>query len=197
MKLSAVVTQLKKYAKIFEGRVASAAAYDTVSSQTVNFKRPSGFVVFDGYDFEESRNPAGKIVQTVRQTFYLYVELSTKSERGSELLDSIDELRKSVFLAIMGFRPDDECDPIQCKTISIDSINREMTVVAFEFFTEFSVGNRGKGDPAETWQDAVIDGLQPLGGIDFNVDVIDPVADPRPGPDGRIEAQFSTEFPTE
>ena len=63
-----------------------------------------------------------------------------------------------------------------------------------------STGRRAGGSicqPAETWQEAQVDGLKPFEGMDIDVDVIDPIAQPRPGPDGRIEFKTHVEFKDE
>lgn len=41
--------------------------------------------------------------------------------------------------------------------------------------------------PSDGWQDRALVGLPHFDGVNFKIDVIEPIADPAPGPDKRIE----------
>ena len=197
MNLTPIVNQLRAYAPSFGKRVASAADYDPQAAASTSMKRPCAYVVFDGLELEESPN-SQKVRQVIRESFSVFVEIDMGKgdERGAALVPEIHRLRKEIFRSLIGFRPDDECDPIQAKSVQIDSFNRSVAIVVFEFFTEYMVGRYVKGQDPETWQEAEIAGLKPFDGMDVDVDVIDPIADPnlkKPGPDGRVEFQFSVE----
>ena len=130
MNLTPIVNQLRAYAPSFGKRVASAADYDPQAAASTSMKRPCAYVVFDGLELEESPN-SQKVRQVIRESFSVFVEIDMGKgdERGAALVPEIHRLRKEIFRSLIGFRPDDECDPIQAKSVQIDSFNRSVAIV--------------------------------------------------------------------
>ncbi|MNN99460.1 hypothetical protein D3C81_2191030 [compost metagenome] len=78
------------------------------------------------------------------------------------------------------------------------SIDRARAVYRFTFRAEWWLGGNTPGEaPPETFEELELAGLPLLESITFNVDAIDPMADPnlqKPGPDGRIETVLRVEL---
>lgn len=197
MKLSPIVKQIRQYVPIFNGRVAASLNYE-LGAESTQMPRPCAYVSFDSSEFEQSpRN--GLAIQDETDRFSVFVEIDGKKgdERGQSVADILDTIRSQLFVALVGYEPGAEYEPIQVSAISVFSGNRALIVYRFEFSVGRRVGRANKTQPAETWQEAYLDGLKPLEGMDIDVDVIDPIAQPHPGPDGRIEFETHVEFDNE
>ena len=194
MKLSPIVKQIRQYAPIFVGRAATCLSYE-LGAVSTQMGRPCAYVSYDSSEFEEAPKN-GLAIQEEVDRFSVFVEVDGKKgdEKGQAAADLVDEIRRQLFVALVGFEPSEEYEPIQASAISVFEGNRALVVFRFEFSTGRRVGRSKKTQPAETWQEAEIDGLKPLEGMDINVDVIDPIANPHPGPDGRIEFKTHVEF---
>lgn len=197
MKLSTIVKQIRQYVPIFSGRVATSLSYE-LGAVSTQMTRPCAYVSFDSSDFEEAPKN-GLSIQNETDRFSIFVEVDGKKgdERAQMAVDVLDEIRRQLFLALIGFEPAPEYEPIQASAISTFDGNRALVVFRFEFSVGRRVGRASRTQPAETWQEAQVDGLKPFEGMDIDVDVIDPIAQPRPGPDGRIEFETHVEFEDE
>ena len=197
MKLSPIVKQIRQYVPIFNGRVAASLSYE-LGAVSTQMQKPCAYVSFDSSEFEEIPKN-GLAIQNEKDNFSVFVEVDGRKgdEKGQAAADILDEIRRQLFLALVGFEPAAEFEPIQASAISVFEGNRALVVFRFEFSADRRVGRTSRTQPAETWQEAELDGLKPFEGMDIDVDVIDPIAQPHPGPDGRIEFETHVEFENE
>lgn len=136
--------------------------------------------------------------QDVEDNFDVCVVLSPPDERDPVKVDAVHDARRLLLLALVGWRPAAECEPIRYIGGQLLLVNRARMVYRFSFRTEWRIGRTVSSDPAETWHEREIDGLPPLEGFDIYVDAIHPMADKNqqyPGPDGRIEVTMREDLP--
>lgn len=194
MKLSSIVKQLRQYVPVFNGNVTHCLSYE-LGAVSTHMKKPCAYVSFDSSEFEEMpKNGLATQEETDRFSVFVEVDGKKSDEKGQAAADILDTLRQQLFLALVGYEPGEEYYPIQASAISLFDGNRALVVYRFEFATGRRIGRSSRTQPPETWQEAQLDGLKPLEGIDIDVDVIDPIAQPSPGPDGRIEFKSHVEF---
>lgn len=191
MRLSPIVAQLRKYATCFHNNVTAGLDFNP-AKDSVNMRLPSAFVIFLSSSAEEAGS-CNVVRQNIRDDFSVYVLISTRGdERGQSVADQLSEIRRQLFLALVGWSFDDY-SPIQYEGGELAEMDRGTAVFRFDFWTDRGLGRNSAKDPAETWQEYYHDGLPPLKSMNVKVDCIDP-ADPMPGPDGKIDAQFNVEF---
>lgn len=192
MKTTPIVDQLRRFAPLLQGRVAGAAEL-LAAQNSANLLVPHAFVVMTGDDPGESRLQKGTL-QVIRDTFEVVVALPAGDARGQKAADEMHDVRRGLFLALVGWSPADGYEPIEYGGVELISLDRSRAWYRFEFSAEWTLG--GGGEP-ETWLEDMLDKLPSLEGVDVNVDAIDPMADPnlkKPGPDGRIEAELHIEL---
>ena len=194
MKLSPIVKQLRLYVTILGGRVASCLSF-VLGATSTQMTRPCAYVAFDGSEFEPAPKNSS-VHQDETDNFSVFVEVDGRKgdEKGQTAADILDEIRRQIFVGLVGFEPGEEFEPIHASAISLFDANRATVVFRFEFSVGRRIGRTNRTQPPETWQEAEHDGLKPFDGMDIDVDVIDPIAQPRPGPDGRIEFKTHVEF---
>lgn len=195
MKLSDVVAHLRQYCPTVSQRVAVAMEFEPDRGQ-VNLTVPA-LVVLPGDDDAQPSEYQNVTVQAVTDRFTVVLLLATAdSKRGDATADALHGLRAEVWRALIGWTPGTGYDPIEYEGGEVIAMNRALTYYGMTFSAELTVGNaNGLPDGAvpETWQEYELANLPPLAGLDIDVDVIDPIADPnlhKPGPDGRIEFQL-------
>ena len=195
MKLSDVVAHLRQYCPTVGQRVAVAIEFEPDRGQ-VNFTVPA-LVVLPADDEAQPSEAQNVTVQTVTDRFtVVLVMASADPKRGDATADALHGLRAEVWRALIGWRPAANYDPIEYDGGEIIAMNRFLTYYGMTFSAELTVGHYGglpAGGTPETWQEYELANLPPLDGLDIDVDVIDPIADPnlqKPGPDGRIEFQL-------
>lgn len=195
MKITPVVLQLRQRCPVFGGRVAGGIDFDAVkASQQVD--RPGAFVIATGDDATDNDLQNG-IRQDITDAFDVVVILDAKDQRGQLAVDVLHDIRAQLWLALVGWKPAVEYDPITYDGGDLVQIDRALVIYRYSFVTAFQLGRNADNKPAETWHELELDGLQPLSGYDINIDCIDP-ADRNlkyPGPDGRIEIQIKEEMP--
>lgn len=195
MKLSEVVAHLRQYCPTVGQRVVVAMEFEPDRNQ-VNFMVPS-MVVLPNDDDAQPSDYDNVSVQTITDRFSVVLILATAdSKRGDATADILHSLRAEVWRALIGWKPGDGYEPIEYEGGQVIGMNRALTYFSMTFNAELTVGNlNGLPDGAvpETWQEFELAGLPALEGLNVDVDVIDPIADPnlkKPGPDGRIEFQL-------
>jgi hypothetical protein len=195
MKITPVVAQLRQYCPSFQGRVVGGIDFEAVANST-KLSRPSAYVIATG-DVAGPNKNQNAVQQNIRDDFDVVLVLDTQDERGQEAVDLLHGLRAELWRALVGWKPGPEYDPIAYAGGEAVAINRSRVLYRFSFTAEFQLGRNRPTEPAETWEEHALDGLPPLAGLDFTLDLIEP-SDPnlsRPGPDGRAEATFSVELP--
>lgn len=191
MKLSAVVAQVREYCPSFAGRVAGGIDFDAVATST-QLSLPAAYVVATG-DTPSKNDLQNGIRQNVRDEFDVVVVLDSRDERGQAAVDLLHDVRRELWRALLGWRPDAENDPIEYAGGELVVINRNRVIYRYSFTTAFGIGRTLAQDPPETWVEFYQDGLPGFTGVTVRMDCIDP-ADPnlqKTGPDGRTEALFS------
>lgn len=191
MKLNPIVAQLRQTCPTFSGRVSGGIDWDAVV-ESAKLALPAAYVIAtaDAADPSKAQN---RVLQNITDQFNVVIVLDASDERGQEDNDLLHDIRAELWRALVGWEPGPEYSPIEYGKGALLHISRARVVYQFTFFSEFQLGRNLPTDPAETWQEASLDGLPGFTGANFNMDCIDP-ADPnlqRPGPDGRIEAHFT------
>ncbi|QDH65235.1 hypothetical protein [Pseudomonas azotoformans] len=195
MKISLIVAQLRAYCPAFSARVSAGIDWDAVAS-SAKLSHPSAYVIAAGDD-ASANDVDNAIRQDITDLFDVILVLDSTDERGQEAADLLHDLRASLWKALVGWKPSTEYDPIEYGGGSLIFINRARVVYRFSFEAAFQLGRNRASEPAETWEEWKLDGLPAFEGVDVDVDFIDP-SDPNlqtPGPDGRIDAQFSVVLP--
>ena len=194
MKLSGIVAHLRQYCPTVNQRVAVAVEFEPDRGQ-VNLTVPA-LVVLPADDDAEPSTTDNVTVQSVMDRFMVVMLLaSADPKRGAATADVLHALRAEVWRALIGWTPGNGYEPIQYESGEVIAMNKSITYYGMTFGAELTVGHyNGLPDGAvpETWQEYQLANLPPLEGLDIEVDVIDPIADPnlqKPGPDGRTEFQ--------
>lgn len=191
MKLTPIVAHLRAACPSFVGRVAAGIDWDAVV-ESAQLALPAAYIIATADAATPSR-AQNMILQDITDQFNVVIVLDTSDERGQADNDILDDIRAELWRALVGWKPGEKYTPIEYGKGALLHISRARVVYQFTFFTEFQLGRNHEGQPPETWQEIMLDGLPGYTGANINMDCIDP-ADPnvqRPGPDGRIEATFS------
>lgn len=194
MRLTPLIEHLKRFCPSFSGRIAGGIELEAVLN-TAKLDTPAAYVIYTGDEAGESQ-AQNRVVQAVSDGFDVVVVMQTRDERGQQAVDLAHALRAELLRALVGLESA-EHEPITYAGGSLMSLDRAQVSYRFGFEAPSQIGRTRPGDPPETWQEVKLDGLPALQGIDFAYDSLDP-KDPNhtaPGPDGRPEARFSTEFP--
>ena len=171
-------------------RFAGAAEYAQLSEAAkLNF--PSAYVVplDDETEQQESSNGYRQIVSDV---FAVIVVLSnTTDERGQTSIMQVQAIRKELWAALLGWKPDTEHDRIEYDGGQLMSVDRARLYYQFEFKSAFQINE------SDTWQAVANAALPAFNTMHIDVDAIDP-ADANiatPGPDGVIEVSLDVAIP--
>lgn len=180
MKLELVIAQLRARCPTFAQRVAGAAEYQIVPESTA-ISVPAAFVIPLADDPEENGAETG-VRQRLVETFGVVVALSNVTdERGQTAYSAVHEIRKEIWKALLGWVPDEDYGAVQYAGGNLVQLDRARLWWQFEFSSDFHIGDE------DGWLLAQQNQLPHFEGATIKVDVIDPIANPRPGPDGRIE----------
>lgn len=200
MMLSHVVAHLRQYCPSFAQRVAVALEFEPDRGQ-LRLTVPAA-VVMPSDDSAEPSLAQNVTVQSVTDRFVVVlVVASADAKRGDATADALHGLRAELWRALVGWRPGDGYEPIEYEGGEVTHMDRSATYYAMTFSAAFVVGFAGglpSGATPETWQEYELAGLPALEGLDVDVDVIDPIADPnikKPGPDGRVEFNLHEDTP--
>lgn len=182
MDIDLIISQLREYAPSFSERIAGAAQFKSLSENT-SLPMPSGYVI----PLDDSPGPSGSL-NAVRQEltdgFGVVVCLSNAvDERGQTSAKALHLIRKELWKALLGWRPTDEYNGVIYDGGSLLQLNRAQLWYQFEFSATMEIG------PSDGWEEGMLAALPKLQTVHINVDVIEPIAQPLPGPDGRIEFQ--------
>lgn len=197
MKSSLIVAHLRERCPIFSRRVSPGIDWDSLEGQA-KFAMPAAYVI-ETDDSAQANDIDTGIRQVITDTFDVCVALPAPDERSGTSVDLSDTVRTALLLALAGWKPEAQFDPIQYEGKQLVLTNRFRSVYRFTFSAEWQLGRNDQSDPPETWHEWYLDGLPQLEGITINVDVIDPAFDKNlshHGPDGRIEVTLKEEFKT-
>lgn len=187
MKLNLIIDQLRTYCPAFapvspatRARVAGAADFKMVP-ETVALDVPCAFVI----PLEDSPEPPqalNAVRQQMVESFAVVVALdNTADERGQASATTLHDLRAQLWKALLGWKPEADYDGISYEGGSLLQLDRKRMWYRFEFGAPMEIG------PSDGWEEGMIAALPKLNTIHVDVDVIEPIASPAPGPDSRIE----------
>lgn len=175
-----IIAHLRARCPTFAQRVAGAAEYAAARESTA-LAVPFAFVI--PVDDEPEPNAAENgISQRLVETFGVVVAVSNATdERGQASAKAIHQVRAELWAALLGWRPTPQHGLIAYEGGNLLGLDRARMWWQFEFSTDFYI------DDSDGWLQAQQQALPRFEGADIKVDVIDPIAQPRPGPDGRTE----------
>lgn len=188
MKLNLIIAQLRTYCPAFAAvapalpRVAGAAEFKMVP-ETVALPVPCAYVI-PLEDSPEAPKSLNAVRQQMVESFAVVVALgNTADERGQASATALHDVRKELWKALLGWKPEADYDGIAYEGGSLLQIDRARLWYRFEFGAPMEIG------PSDGWEEGMLAALPKLQTVHVNVDVIEPIAQPSPGPDGRIEFQ--------
>lgn len=192
MLISLVIAQLRQYAPTFARRVAGGMKLENILAGS-HLALPAAYVLMTGDDPGDNQSQTGTR-QQIFDEFDVLVVLNVDDERGQSIADPMHAIRAELFRALVGWKPGTDYEHITYEGGELMSIDRARAVYRFGFRSEWWLGG---GDTPETFEELELAGMPLLESITFNVDAIDPMADPnlqKPGPDGRIETVLRVEL---
>ena len=180
MKLIPIIAHLRARCPTFANRIAGAAEYQVLPASTA-LAVPCAFVVpLD--DNPEDNAAENSVSQLLSDGFAVIVALDNRlDERGQAASDVHHDVRAELWKALLGWSPGGDYGPVRYEGGSLIELDRARLWYQFEFSSEFQIG------PEDGYQQDALEALPRFEGATIKVDVIDPIADPAPGPDGRIE----------
>jgi hypothetical protein len=192
MHITPVIAQLRQYSPTFAQRVAGGMKLEAILESS-HLNLPAAFVLMGGDDPGENRSETSTN-QQIFDEFDVLVVVKVDDERGQSIADPMHDIRAELIRALVGWKPQPGYEHITYEGGELMRIDRARAVYRFTFRSEWWLGG---GDTPETFEELELAGLPPLEAITFNVDAIDPMADPnlkKPGPDGRIETVLHVEL---
>lgn len=199
MSLTELVRHLRAYCPLFKKRISGGIDFESIEAST-KLQGVCAHVVLTDESAEDS-STQNVIRQNVAEQFDVCVEFpqAAGDERGRAVGDAVASVRAELCLALVGYRPGADYDPIQYVGRKLLLNNRAKAVYAFTFVTGYQLGRTVPTASPETWQEREQDGLPRLEGVDIDFDFIDPMVDKNlspTGPDGRIEVQTREDLAT-
>lgn len=195
MQLEPIIAALRARCPSFANRVAGAAQFKLLP-ENASLAVPCAYVVPLDDNPQESISQ-NSVRQALKDSFAVIVALSNLAdERGQSGAHSVDSLRGELWAGLIGWRPvplgvdtsQSRYDGIQYEGGSLLALDRARLWYQFEFGALMEI------EPSDGWQNIELGNLSPFDGADVKVDVVAPIADPNlkyPGPDGRVEQEFS------
>lgn len=167
--------------------MAGAAEFAPVTESTA-LSVPAAYVI----PMDDSPEPSisqNSVRQRLQETFGVIVALNNKAdERGQASAKSVHAVRAELWAALLGWQPESRYDGVAYEGGNLLSVDRARLWWRFEFSAYMELG------PEDGFQEGALAALPHFDGVNINVDMIAPAADPSlqsPGPDGRIEHSAS------
>jgi len=189
MQLELVIQALRDRCAVFSNRVAGSMQFK-ILPESVMLPLPAAYVL----PLDDSPQEAlgqNVVRQAMTDSFAVVVAISNvPDEKGQTAAHTIDGMRAILWGALLGWRPTLRYNGINYEGGSLLQIDRARVWYQFEFGALMEIQG------TDGWQETELAGLPGFEGVNINVDVIDPIADPNlryPGPDGRIE--FESHIP--
>lgn len=190
MKLSPVIQRLRSKCSSFQSRVAGAAEFAPLPDG-VAVAMPAA-IVLPAQDVAADPESMSGYIQTIRDQIAVVVVVAS-DERGQEAYDAIQDLRAEIFKALLGWQPEKPGSVLTYGGGGLLHLDRSRLYWQFVFELEWQVVADIAADD-ETAQGVDLAALSALEHVHIDVDVIDPIAFPWPGPDGRIESQIDIDL---
>lgn len=177
MKLTPIIAALRARCPMFESRVSGAAQFKDLPD-VGKMALPAAYVV-PGDDSPGEQKSQTDYWQILREGFSVIVFVSNgRDERGQfASYDVVDDVRKMLFKALLGWNPEDNGNPITYDGGTLLDVNRHELSYQFDFVVETELSED------DTRQQDDIDDLDELMTLSIDVDFISPGT----GPDGNIE----------
>lgn len=186
MKLNLIIAQLRSYCPAFAAaapalpRVAGAAEFKLLAENQA-LPVPCAYVI-PLEDSPEAPKSLNAVRQQMIESFAVVVALSNAvDERGQASATALHDVRAELWRALLGWKPEADYDGIRYEGGSLLQIDRARLWYRFEFGAPMEIG------PSDGWEEGMLQALPSLNEVRVKVDVIEPIAQPSPGPDGRIE----------
>lgn len=187
MQLEPIISALRVRCPVFSGRIAGAAEFKHLP-ESAALPVPCAFVIPLDENPGESRSQ-NSVRQDLVESFAVIVAVSNVvDEKGQGAISVLHPTRAALWAALLGWQPTTDYTGIVYEGGSLLDIDRARLWYQFEFSAAMEIG------PEDGWQQTDLENLPHFDGVNIKVDVIDPIADPNvqsPGPDGRIEFEFS------
>ena len=186
MQLEIIIEALRQRCAVFGNRVAGAAQFK-ILPEAAALAVPCAYVIPLDDNPSESASQ-NSVRQPLTDSFAVIVVVSnTADEKGQGSAASLHQMRKTLWAALLGWRPEEDYEGIAYEGGQLLQLDRARAWYQYDFGAAMEIG------PEDGWQDTALAGLPHFDGLNVTVDAIDP-ADPNianPGPDGRTEASFS------
>lgn len=186
MKLSIIIGALRGRCPFFSGNVAGSAEFKNIP-ETGKMRLPAAYVI------PADDNPAPQKSQTdywqrVTEGFSVVVVLdNTRDQRGQAAsYDAIDEVKKMLWKALLGMRPDENSDIVVYAGGQLIDMDRGRLYYQFDFTCDMEIGED------LTRQQEELSKLDEFKTLSIDVDFIDPGK----GPDDVIEHHTEITLPT-
>lgn len=168
MKLTPIIATLRAHCPYFENRVAGAAQFKNLP-EVGKLLLPAAYVV-PGDDSPGENKSQTDYWQDLKEGFSVIVMVSNgRDERGQfAAFDVVDDVRKILFKALLGWNPEERGNPITYDGGTLLDLNRHELIYQFDF----AVDNELTED--DTRQQAELDVLDEFKTLAIDVDFIDP-----------------------
>jgi hypothetical protein len=182
-----IIEALRQRVVYFGNRVAGAAQFKLLP-ETAALATPCAFVIplDDNPGEPQSQNA---LRQDITDGFAIVVALSNQAdEKGQGSANSVRQVRRLLWSALLGWEPGAEYDAIQYEGGQILQLDRARIWYQFEFSAVTQL------DDTDGWRGPANEALPHFDGGTVKIDALNPLRDPNvagEGPDGRIEAGFT------
>lgn len=177
MKLSTIIGALRGRCPFFDSNISGAAEFKNIP-ETGKMKLPAAYVI-PADDNVAPQKSKTDYWQTVTEGFAVVVVLDNSRDlRGQAAsYDAIDEVKKMLWSALLGMRPDDNSDIVIYAGGQLLDMDRGRLYYQFDFTCDMEITDE------MTRQHTELDALDEFKELGIDVDFIDPGT----GPDGKIE----------
>lgn len=160
-------------------RVGGAAEFRLLP-EAANLTVPAAYVLPLDENVAEQQSETDYL-QIVTDNFAVIVVLSNVAdERGQAAANNVHDMRAALWAALLGLQIP-PYDAIQYAGGQVLQVDRARLYYQFEFSADYTI------DRSDTRQDLDLAALPAFTKLHLDVDAIDPMALPSPGPDTRIE----------
>lgn len=199
MIIGVIVEHLKRYCPSFQKRIAGSLNFD-IAKPGIKLQTPSAILVYTGDDADDNSIETG-VLQSITEQFDVILVLANRDEQGVVAADAMSILRAEVQRALVGWEPGEDYEGVTYSGGELLHLDRGSMFYRLGFSVETQLGcysftpfnDDGTESVPQTWTEREIAGLPDIDAFNFSVDVIGPIANPRPGPDGRIEFEIKEE----
>lgn len=204
MNLDIIIGHLRFNVPALAHSVGGAAKFDVLPA-AANLRVPAAYVLPLDEQPQEQVSQNG-YQQIVREGFAVVAVLDNRGdERGQAAAMDLDEFRKMLFAALLGFEPGPNHDAVAFEGGQLLHMDRARLYYQFEFYADYAL------DTSDTWIPRRNSDLRDFERVQLKIDALDvfdpnmpatdfpsdPLAYPGgKGPDGRFEGGLNITLPT-